>query len=361
MAHDDKDRTEKATPKRQQELRSKGQVSKSQDLISGVTLTTGCVLLFHYADRLMLDLQSTAAYTFTHLSPSLINPENLTGLFKPYMSILMGILLPFFLIMAFTGYLVIRIQIGHLFIPDKLKPDFSKLTPGAMFNAAKGMFNIFSVNKIVELLKSFIKMTIVGVFVFNVVMARKDEIFALLGADVSLSFATIGSIMQEVTINVCIILIIIGLIDKKYQDYQHDKSTKMTKEEVKDERKNADGDPKIKAKIKSIQFQMAQQRMMSSIPTADVIVTNPTHYAVALKYDLNEGMAPKVVAKGVDFLAHKIKEIAKSNDVPIVENKPLARTLYKIVPLEGLIPAELYVAVAEVLAYVYKANKDRKR
>jgi len=153
-------------------------------------------------------------------------------------------------------------------------------------------------------------------------------------------------------------MLVIGFIDKKYQDYEYEKSIKMTKQEIKDEMKDTEGDPKIKAKIRRIQMKIARQRMMSKVATADVVVTNPTHYAVALQYDRSKSPAPKVVAKGVDFVAFKIKEIAQNNKIPIIENPPLARALYKLVPIDGIIPSDMFVAVAEVLAYVY--NKDKK-
>ena len=152
----------------------------------------------------------------------------------------------------------------------------------------------------------------------------------------------------------CLAMLILGFIDKKYQQYEYEKSIKMTKQEVKDEQKDIEGDPKIKAKIKSIQMQMARQRMMSSVPQSDVVVTNPTHYAVAIKYDKTQAPAPIVTAKGVDYLAFQIREIAKEHNVPIVENRPVARALYNNVPLDGMIPSDLYVAVSEILAYVYR-------
>ena len=182
---------------------------------------------------------------------------------------------------------------------------------------------------------------------------------SLLGADLNLSFMVIANILAQIATQVCIAMLIIGIVDRIYQHFKFEKSLKMTKQEVKDERKNIEGDPVIKNKIKSTQMQFARQMMMSKIPQADVVVTNPTHYAVALRYDNSVVPAPQVVAKGVDFLAFKIREIAENNNVPIVENPPLARTLYKIVPLDGVIPSELFVAVAEVLAYVYKKNKRR--
>ena len=155
----------------------------------------------------------------------------------------------------------------------------------------------------------------------------------------------------------CIAMIILGIFDKKYQAYEYNKSLKMTKQDLKDEMKDTEGDPKIKSKVRAIQMQMAQQRMMAEIPNADVVVTNPTHFAVAIKYDKINSPAPIVVAKGVDFIAFKIREVAMNNNVPIVENRPLARALYKLVPVDGIIPSDMFVAVAEVLAYVYNQKK----
>jgi len=175
--------------------------------------------------------------------------------------------------------------------------------------------------------------------------------------DIHTSLAVLSSILVNMLINMCAVMLILGFLDKQYQDYEYEKSIKMTKQEIKDEYKNVEGDPKIKARIKSAQMKMIRQKMMAQVPKADVVVTNPTHYAVAIKYDKKISSAPIVVAKGVDYLAFKIKEIAQENKIPIVENKPLARSLYKLVPVEGVIPADLYVAVAEVLAYVYNRNK----
>ena len=205
----------------------------------------------------------------------------------------------------------------------------------------------------VELTKSIVKTIIVAVVGFNVIMKRRNDLFGLIGADPNVGFSVIGSVLFELLISICILLIIIGVIDKKYQDWEYAKSIKMTKQEVKDEWKNIEGDPKIKGKIRSFGMKILQQKMMSKVKEADVVVVNPTHYAVALMYDPKKVPAPKVVAKGVDFVAFKIREIAKNNNIPIVENKPLARSLYKLVEIDGIIPQELYVAVAEILQYVY--------
>lgn len=351
------ERTEKATPKRQNELRSKGQISKSPDFNSAVMLSVGLYLIYLFAPSIMDKLKFIAVDVFARLDPARISEKNIMSFFDPYISELITILFPFFITLMVIGCALQYFQVGSLFTLEPLKPNFGKLSPMSIIGGFKKFFNLKS---FVELIKSFIKMGIVGGISYSVINERKMEVLALQGAELSKVLLLISNILFQMMTQIFIVLIIVGFLDKKYQKYEHEKSIKMTKEEVKDERKNTEGDPQVKAKVKGIQMQFAMQRMMSSVPKADVILTNPTHYAVALRYDTSIAPTPQVIAKGVDYVAFKIKEIAENNNVPIVENKPLARTLYKIVPLDGLIPADLYVAVAEVLAYVYKTNK-RKR
>ncbi len=355
------ERTEEATPKKREDSRKKGQISKSQDFNSALMLAIGMSLLFMLVPSIMEKLKFIISYTFTHLHPSQINVENLEGIFAPYFVTLAEITLPFLLTLAVAGFVIVRMQVGHLITFEPLKLTAEKVSPKKYLGNLKNNFNIFSPKKIVELAKSFAKLFIVGAFAWSVIDARKDELFSLLGAELNQSFVVITDILAQIVINICVVLLVLGILDKKYQNYEFEKSIKMTKQDVKDERKNQDGDPIIKGKIKATQMRFAQQRMMSEVPTANVVVTNPTHYAVALRYDTNKAPIPQVVAKGVDYVAFKIREIAENNEVLIVENKPLARTLYKLVPLEGLIPPELYVAVAEVLAYVHKKNQGSKR
>lgn len=350
------DRTEKATPKRRSESRQEGQVSKSQDLSMAVTLTISFWVIFIFAPFMGEKLRDLTVSTLSNLDPHLVNKENFVGLFSNYVWATINILLPIMLFIMLAGIGINLIQVGPMFTTKTITPDFSKLGPEKLI---KGFQKFFQLKSFVELIKSVIKGTIVGCIGYSVIKKREVELVALLGSDIMTSLHVVGSVLFEICMQICIILFILGIIDKKYQDYEFEKSIKMTKQEVKDERKNAEGDPMIKAKIKGIQMRFAMQRMMSSVPSADVIVTNPTHYAIALRYDTSKAPAPQVVAKGVDFVAFKIREIAENNKIPIVENKPLARTLYKIVPLDGMVPAELYVAVAEVLAYVYKTNKSK--
>lgn len=352
------EKTEEATPKRREDERKKGNISKSQDLNSALTLSVGVGLLVFLSPKIMSDLQSLCYYAFTHLNPKDIQINDILALLTPYALATAKIVVPFLLTLMIMGALAVRLQVGALFASEKLKPDASKLTPANILKALKKNLNPFELKNIVELTKNILKVLIVGSCGYSVVNARKEELFALVGVDIQTAFAVLGSILVHMLINMCVVMLILGFIDKKYQDYEFEKSIKMTKQEVKDEWKNMDGDPKIKARIKSAQMKMMQQKMLSSVPQADVVVTNPTHYAVAIKYDKLKAPAPMVVAKGVDFMAFKIKEIAQNNNVPIVENRPLARSLYKLVQIDGMIPADLYVAVAEVLAYVYNKNKS---
>lgn len=344
------ERTEQATPKRRQQAKEEGQLPKSQDFDGALMLSVGCALIYLLASFILEKMKVHAVFTFTHLDPLAIDKSTIWGYFSPSATLIMFILLPIFLTLLVVAIGIKRAQTGHLITFKPLKPDIKKLNP------VSGAKKFFSIKSLVELLKSILKLVIVGGTAYAVVSLRIDEVRGLLGLDVSIALVTLSNIILQIMMYICIIYLILGIIDLIYQRYEHEKSIKMTKQDVKDERKNQDGSPEIKQKIKSIQMKFAQQRMMASVPEADVIITNPTHYSIAVRYDTSISPAPQVVAKGVDFVAFKIREIAKENDVPIIENKPLARTLYKIVPVDGMIPAELYVAIAEVLAYVYKTN-----
>lgn len=352
------ERTETATPRRRNKARQDGQVSKSQDLSMAVTLAVGFFVMFSSLPFISEKIRSIFVNTFSNLNPEQVSRENFVGYLATYIWSTINILLPILSCIMVAGVAINYMQIGPLFSTKSITPDFSKLGPEKII---KGFKRFFQIKSFVELIKSVIKASIVGGIGYSVIKKREPELIALLGSDIFTALSVIGSIVCEMLIQICIVLFILGIADKKYQDYEYEKSIKMTKQEIKDERKNAEGDPTIKTKIRSIQMRFAMQRMMSSVPSADVVVTNPTHYAIALRYDTSKAPAPQVVAKGADFVAFKIREIAENNNIPIVENKPLARTLYKIVPLDGLIPAELYVAVAEVLAYVFKINKNSKR
>lgn len=358
MSEPANERTEDATPRRRQKETEKGNIPKSQDLNGAFVMTVGVALLAVFSNQILGKIEKILYFSFTELKPSNINTNDILTILLPYVSVCAQILLPFFVLLTVATIFIIRAQTGNIFAPEKIKFDPENLSPSKMLKNAQKILNPFEPRNLVELLKSLAKFVIVFFCGFSAVNGRIDELLGLFGHRVETSFVVIGSILTQMVINICLAMLIIGLIDKKYQDYEFNKSIKMSKQEVKDEFKDTEGDPKVKARVRSVQMKIMRQKMMSSVAKASVVVTNPTHYAVALEYDRLKSPAPKLVAKGVDFVAFKIREIAQNNNVPIVENPPLARALYKLVPIDGIIPSDMFVAVAEVLAYVYNKNKQ---
>lgn len=347
------EKTERATPRRRNKERNKGHIAKSQDFTSSLVLTSGIALLFIMNKGMLDKLQVLLITSFTSLHPKNISESDFVGIILPYLYKYMDITFLFFAFLAICAVLILRFQTGALFAKEAIKPNPGKLAPSRAFKNLIDKINLFKPRQMVEFVKSIAKTLVVTLVGLRVVMRRKEDLFSLLGADPSTGLSVIGSVLFELFAAICIIMIIIGIIDRYYQKYEYEKSIKMSKQEVKEEMKDTEGDPKIKSRIRATQIRMMQQKMMTKVPTADVVVVNPTHYAVALKYDPISYPAPVVVAKGVDFIAFKIREIAKNNGVPIVENKPLARSLYKLVEVDHMIPQELYVAVSEILHYVY--------
>ena len=356
MGNDAAEKTEEATSRRRTKERERGNVSKSKDMESALVMVAGIALLALFAKGMMRNIQDMMRETFSHLSPVGIDVSNIMGLLLPYFYYLAVTVLPFFVLLVIFCIIIIRLDVGHVFALQKAKFNLENLSPQRMLQNAKRMFNPFEPRSLVELAKSILKIVIVGACGFSAINSRKGDLLGLVGLEFPIALNIIVSILINMIINMCLAMLILGYIDKKYQNYEYEKSIKMTKQEIKDEQKDTEGDPKVKARIKSIQMQMARQRMMSSVPTADVVVTNPTHYAVAIKYDKTRAPAPLVVAKGVDYLAFQIREVAKQNNVPIVENRPVARSLYNTVPVDGMIPSDMYVAVAEILAFVFRAK-----
>jgi flagellar biosynthetic protein FlhB len=218
---------------------------------------------------------------------------------------------------------------------------------------------LFSLRSLAELVKSIVKILFVAAVAYLMIKQDLDLIPTLTRQSVLDIFVFAARVAFKICFNVCLALVVLAILDFAYQRWEHEKSLRMTKQEVKDENKQTEGDPKIKARIRSIQMETARQRMMAAVPTADVVITNPTHLAVALRFDAARMIAPQVIAKGAGHVAERIKQIAAENDVPLVEDKPLARALYKIVEIGNTIPADLYKAVAEVLAYVYRLRGIR--
>jgi flagellar biosynthesis protein FlhB len=265
------------------------------------------------------------------------------------LALLLGpIMLVAFLAGLFSNY----IQVGVMFTTKPLEPKLEKIDP------IKGFKRIFSLRAIVELLKSILKISFVGAITFVILWMNIDQVLSLSFKSVGDSLATMASLTVQMGIAASLALLFLSLFDFLYQKYDFEKNIRMSKQDLKDEHKNVEGDPLIKSKIKQRQREMAMRRMMQEVPEADVVITNPTHFAIVLKYDENKMDAPYVVAKGVDYLAQKIKYIANENDVVMVENRPLARSLYDSAEIGDAVPEEFFKAVAEILAYVYRIKNQ---
>ena len=344
------EKTEKATPKKRQDSKKKGQVAKSQDVNTSINLITlfsvlllmGRFMYNHLFALMRKYLQDFTVTDFSEESMQVILIEILME-----MGLILG---PVFVAAVVAGVLANVMQIGFMFSTESIQFKLEKLDP------IKGFKRIFSMRAIVELLKSILKISFVGFVAFYVLWNRMEEIMILSQISVADAMATLADITIKVGYYAAVALLFIALLDYMYQKYDFEKNIRMSKQDIKDEYKNSEGDPLIKSKIKQKQRQMAAQRMMQEVPNADVVITNPTHFAIALKYDESKAEAPFVVAKGVDFVAQKIKYIAKENDVVMVENRPLARSLYDQAEVGQAIPEEFFKAVAEILAFVYKTK-----
>ncbi|WP_226665676.1 flagellar biosynthesis protein FlhB [Metabacillus litoralis] len=344
------EKTEKATPRKKQDARKKGQVAKSADVNTAISLLTIFLsFLFIGAfmrDRILNMMRGTFQdYLLLNLSDQNVHDFFLTMAYQAAI-----ILAPVMCVALVAGVLSNYLQIGFLFSSEAIHMKLNKLDP------IQGFKRIYSVRAIVELLKSLLKISFVGFVTFAVLWLDLDKILRLSQMTVEQSFVFIAQLTVKMGLFASGALLLLSLLDYLYQRYDYEKNLKMSKQDIKDEYKKSEGDPLIKSKIKQRQREMAMRRMMQDVPTADVVITNPTHYAIALKYDDSKMDAPFVVAMGVDLVAQKIKEIAKSNDVMMVENRPLARALYDQVEIGQAVPEEFFQAVAEIIAYVYQAK-----
>ncbi len=350
----DQERTEKPTGKKLSKARQEGQVAKSPEVATtfiifgalGVFLFAGPWMFWRLSDFMHSIFQDLAAFHLEGISVRAF----LLEVFKQ-----IGLILaPLFLVVLILGVAANVIQIGFLFTMKPFVPKLSK------FNPITGMKKFVSLKSLVELLKSLVKISFIGGISWLVLRGELDAIPSLIEMSVAQILTYIGVVSMKMLFYVGLGMLILAAIDFTYQRWQHTKDLMMSKQEVKDENKQAEGDPKIKRKIRQAQMEMAMRRMMGSVPDADVVITNPTTLAIAVKYDAKKMFAPQIVAKGAKLIAERIKEIARENDVPVVENKPLAQILFKSAEIGDFIPPDLYKAVAEVLAYVYKLKKMRR-
>lgn len=345
------EKTERATPKKRQDVRKKGQTAKSQDINTAVVLLAVFLLLKmagHYLGAGILALFRKSFQDYLLMN---VTPGNLRVIFLMILKDLVLYLGPILLVAMIAGVLSNVAQVGFMLTGEAILPKFEKINP------ISGFKRIFSLKSVVELVKSLLKIGFVGIVTFLVLWKRMPEILILSQKSIGTALVTLGSLSVQMGLFASGALLFLAVLDYLYQKYDFEKSIRMSKQDLKDEFKSMEGDPLIKSRIKQRQREMAMRRMMQEVPKADVVITNPTHYAVAISYDEAKRDAPVVVAKGVDFTAQKIKAIAKENDVMTVENRPLARALYSQTEIGDTIPEEFFKAVAEILAFVYRAKK----
>lgn len=347
------EKTEEATPKKKSDAREKGQVFQSKEINTAIVL----IALFyalktfgHYMLNYLLGF-TTTMYGHYLFDEGVFTTEGIKLMFYKIVITTAMIVVPITTVALITGLILSYAQVGFLFTTKTLEFKLSKLNP------VEGFKKLFSKKSLVELLKSLVKIFVVGYVIYSYALAQIVTIINLPDVNVGGIVAYLGKAVVSIALRAGGVLFVMAVFDYMYQRWSHNKELKMSKQEVKEEHKQSDGDPQIKSKIKQKQREMAMSRMMADVPQADVIITNPTHFAVAIKYDREISDAPYVLAKGQDLVAQNIKKIANENDVVIVENKVLARTLYSNVEIGYAIPEDLYQAVAEVLAYVYGLNK----
>lgn len=350
---DGQEKTEEPTSKRIQDAREKGDIPRSKDLNTMLLTLVAAAALLVLGPIIVESLLKVFRYNFTITRGDILDPQ---GMFRHLThsakESIMG-MLPTMAVLVLAA-LIAPISLGGWnFSTQALAPKFSRLNP------IEGIKRLFSMNSLVELLKSVGKVAVVGISAVLVFLAYRAELPSLSWMAPEHAFSRMVEILAWVAIWISSSLIFIVLIDVPFQLYQHNEKMKMTLQEVKDEMKNTEGKPEVKGRIRQLQREMANRRMMSDVPQADVIITNPTHFAVALKYDDDAMGAPELLAKGGDEIAMKIREIAEANDIPVLQIPPLSRAIYYSTEIGDVIPEGLYMAVAQVLAYVYQLKQSK--
>lgn len=349
------ERTERATFKRHEDARKKGQAYQSQDLTGaavvlgtfGALKAMGPAAQNKIADGMTVMLQNS--------DNNMAGPRDIASALSSGVGMLTSVLLPVFAASVLVGTAATLAQTRFLVSPAQLSPKWERISP------VQGFKRLFSLRSFVEMVKSLLKMAIILFIIWTGVQGELPQIFQLFDVSLSAALSYIGGLTVNIGLRAGAAMLAIGIADYFYQWWEYERNLMMTKQEVKDEFKQTEGNPQIKSRIRNLQRRLSRMRMIKAVPNADVVIRNPTHYAVALKYDAKLGRAPVVLAKGVDTLALKIVEIAEQNHVYITENRPLARGLYQAVEVGAEIPAEFYKAVAEILAYIYRLRKAGRR
>ncbi len=344
------EKTEQATPQKRKKAREEGQVAKSQEIPTAMVFAVMFSALGALTPYMYEKIANIFIFSMSLLEDwdKIFTEQFIPKLMVYIFSEIILIVMPLLMVALVTGLVANLIQVGWHPTTKPLKPKFSKLNP------LQGFKRMFSSTAVVELIKSLAKFTIIIMVVLRVLEDNLRTIFLVHQYRLPDIVNFFAGVALDVGMSVATIYAFLAIVDFIFQKWKHSKDLKMSKQDIKEEYKQTEGNPQIKGRIRQKMREAAMRRMMGDVPSADVIVTNPTHYAVAIKYDQESGAPPKVVAKGVDHLAQRIKEVAGENDVEIVENKPLARALYANVEIGYEIPPDMYKAVAEVLAYVYK-------
>lgn len=356
MAEQNGEKSELPTPKRRREARERGQVARSADLTAAAVILGALLLLNWTGGGMVVALQESMRRA---ISPGTLHDVSTGGAVLALVDVSLPVvraLAPMFGGILLVAVIANLLQVGFLFTTKRLQPDLSAISP------LKGAKKLFGGGRgTVGLLMNLLKLVLVTGAAYSALHGRLDDIVAVQALDFGQIVRFGGSLIFDIGMRIAVLLLVLALIDYAWQRWRFERDLRMTKQEVKEELKTMEGDPLIKQRRRQIQLQRAMQRARQSVPGADVIVTNPTEFAVALKYDPATMHAPKVVAKGADFLAHRIREIAIAHGIPIVQRPPLARALYRLVEVGQEIPEQFYNAVAEILAFVYRIGGGSRR
>lgn len=345
---DDSQKTEDPTPKKLEEARKRGQVALSREVNNWVMLAAATLFIATVGGTMMVELSDMMRIYIEHAHALPQMPGGLGSLLGEGLKRVLVIMLLPFLLLVMAAFFAPFLQIGPLFAPQIIKPDLSKIS------IIKGMGRLFSMRSVMEFVKGILKISIVGLVAGIIIYPYLDKFEHMMDMPMIMVVDELRYLVIKMMVGVLVVLMIIAVIDLAYQRYEYNKKMRMSRQEIKDEFKQSEGDPHVKGRLRQLRMERARQRMMQSVPEADVVITNPTHFSIALKYNPDESPAPIVVAKGTDDVALRIRELAKENDIVLYENKPLARALYDVVEIGEMIPTEHFKAVAEVISYVFK-------
>jgi len=345
---DFQERTEQATPRRRRRARREGQVARSLELNAAAIICLGFLSLYVLGPGLAGKTAELMRYVMANAAFVAISDKSFLSLFNEAGMRFLQIVLPIFAVMMLIAIGINVVQVGFDISPKVLNPRFDKLDP------VKGLRRLFSGRSLFMAVRDTVKLLVVGFVGYKVIQSEFKDFFLYPDMSIGRLASSLGSLTLSIALKIGVCILAIAIIDYLYQRFEFEKSIRMSKQEIKEELKDTEGSPQMKSRIRQIQREMSRRRMMTAVPTADVVVTNPTEIAVALKYERDRHSAPFVVAKGERLIAQRIREIAVEHDIPIVEDKPLARSLFKLCDIGDIVPEQLYRAVAELLAYVYR-------